>query len=237
MNCNCHSEQQDPTAGWRESLESINLWTPFERLLGTRGSVSACIRAIEKSERASTLGLGNDFAALYSGNAAREDRQVIRQLNTAKSAFQDRTSQPDWATLSGQLSQVINEPETRQTLDDFRERWIQILLDAEIAGDESGQMLQIWDDASSSLISGGMDGLIQWTTGRIDFHLDRRPAPEYGRAPNSPLTVARAACIAAVVAATLAALIACAYIPFCWCCLAPLIAWGADEGTKACNRI
>lgn len=237
MNCNCHSQQEDPQAGWRESLESINLWTPFERLLGTRGAVSDCIAAIKMSERASTLGLGNDFVNLYAANAAREDRQVIRQLNTAKAAFQDRTSQPDWANLATQLSQVISEPETQQSLVDFRERWIQTLLNADMAGDESGQMRDIWDAASASLTNGGMDGLIQWVIGRIDYHLDHRPAPEYGRAPNSPLTVARAACIAAVVAATLAALIACAYIPFCWCCLAGLIAWGADEGTKACNRI
>lgn len=223
-------------AGFRESLESINLWSPFERLLNVRGTVSTCIEAMQKSERASTLGLGTDVVGMYAAEAAREDRQVIRQLNTAKAAFQDRVAQPDWADLTQQLNQLIQEPETIEMMGDFRERYIQILLENDIAADKTGQMLSLWDDATYALTNMGPNGLIDWTMARIDMHLNGRSAPEYGRAPNSPLTVAQAFCVAAVVAATIAALIACAYIPFCWCCLAGLIAYGAKRGTEACIR-
>lgn len=236
MSCNCESKTKDPMAGFRESLESINLWAPFERLLNVRETVSTCISAIKKSERASTLGLGADVVNMYGAEAAREDRQVIRQLNTAKAAFQDRVAQPDWPDLTAQLNQLIQEPETQEMISDFKERYVQILLENDIEADKTGQMMSLWDDASYALTNMGPNGLIDWTITRIDMHLNGRSAPEYGRAPNSPLTVAQALCVAAVAAATLAALIACAYIPFCWCCLAGLIAWGAKMGTEACTR-
>lgn len=236
-NCNCTPASNDSYEGWRESLSTQDLWLPFERLLNARANVAQCIAAIKKSERANVLALGMDVEQLHARRASREDRQAIRQLNTARSAFMDRMAKSDWLDLVQQLNLLVQEPETQEMIADFRERYVETLLENDLSASKTGHMLSLWDEASDSLQNNGFDGLINWTIGRIDLHLANRAAPDYGRAPNSPLTVAAALCVAAVVAATLAALVACAYIPFCWCCLAPLIAWGADEATKACSRL
>ena len=235
--CDTPSRTEDPFAGWQRSLETLDLWQPFERLVAIRESSAACIRNIRQSERASVLGLGDDVARLYAHRAERDNIQTHRQIRAAGEGFRERMERSDWARLSAELRDLLAAPETRDLLAEHRERWTEAVFEADVSDADAGQMMEIWDEAATSLHQEGLDGLLGWTLERLDRWSDRFQAPDYGRGPNSPLTVARAACVAAVVAATLAALVACAYIPFCWCCLAPLIAWGASEGTKACARI
>lgn len=236
--CGCGGDRPtDPQEGWRKSLETIDLWTPYERMLQARASSGACIANIKQAERAEVLGLGAEVANLYRGRAERENNQTLRLTHAAEEALRARRESPDWADLSAQLNDLISRPETQELIGEYRQRWVEILLETDVAADDAGQMLEIWDEASESLSGGGMDGLLDWTQHRLERNHEIFQAPEYGRGPNSPLTAAQAACVAAVVAATLAALIACAYIPFCWCCLAPLIAWGAEAATAACARL
>lgn len=127
--CNCETSSSDPHEGWQRSLETIDLWTPFERLFQSQTSAAICTASIRKSERAAALGLGHDVAALYQRKAERENAQVLRQLRTAIAAFEGRTAREDWPELSTRLTEDLNSPDTQDILTEFRERWIEILFE------------------------------------------------------------------------------------------------------------
>lgn len=203
-----------------KSLEFLDLWLPFERLIGAQAPMQASLRHLRTADRAVTLGIGSETVGRYHRMAIRDHAQCTRQLEVAKAAFQDRLNDQNWLSKVRDLDPNMNTVEFQDQMAETRERVVEIIFDSGASGDRALEMLQTWDQATNAL-SGGIESMVQWVNLKIDGILQALNLPNEGANSGDVVLYSQAsvaACIAVAVGIAAAASAACYLIPFCWCC-------------------
>lgn len=181
-----------------------------------------------KARRAESLGYADEVVQLYSGAAARESAQGLRQVDAVIARLDARIAEPDWSDLLVRTGDVFRERGGPAVIEEMKERFRMDLLELDsITPDLALAALEVANETFDAVTDQGLDGAIQRLRDALSG--ERRlfvALVDAGAASRTPRAInqRQIACITVAVALAAVALVACMFIPYCWCCLTPLFA-------------
>lgn len=245
-------------------LSSLNLAYEFlgmpmlaERFEDICGVAGRALEAVTKAERANAIGLFSSSSDRSLAEAVRQRNAAVRMLRSFTSNLEERLKSTAWTDA---LS-VIGTPDSRQgnpsdLLDELSASVDDQLMSSSLAPEVCREV----KIALQQCIVVGKQGIKETMTmlsksiknfetellaGDIQMRINRLSGTDNaasnveaktGREPQGAVGE-YLACTAAATAVFVAAVIGCAYIPYCWCCIAPLLFAGFVAWVSACENI
>jgi hypothetical protein len=216
-------------------------------------TASKANQAIERSERAKVLGLFDPTADRSLLATRRYRDAAVRSLRSTEAMIEEHLTMPQWKkALAIAQSGDPRQGDPNQILDELGAEVRDQLLNSNLSPAVSGQILEIVDrsiDVGRQGLEPTMDLVRQSLTefaeqfqsGSIERRLVAVQASDNmlgSQALDRDRDVpAYLLCTGAAVAVFIAGSIACAYIPFCWCCIFPLLLAGFLAWIEACENL
>lgn len=246
--CGCGGSLGRDGPGLR--AEAIAAMDRSFKFLGMPGSVSRfsqlcelkalAVRTAEKADRARVLGFPEAVVEQCRADAVRYRDLTVRGLRSLRATVSERLSSRDWQEFAAKLpeslppgQEVINP---RAQMDDLLAEARRQLLDSPLPAGDAGETFETVQRA----IEAGRDGLttalalVVEALAGLEEVLER---DTFGREAASPSTAEYIACTLAATAFLIASGIGCSYIPFCWCCIFPLLLLAFLAWINGCESI
>lgn len=221
MACLCtrrHEEEADDER-MLTALDAIDFRHIAQQASAIPEVVTSAIRHLEKSERAEQLGLGADVATLFRQAAQRDNTQAVRQVRAVIARLDDRTSRDDWGDLVEGTRREFEERDGRALIEEARGRVQLGLFEMDgLSPQDAVETAALIDEALDRARDDGLNGVAGLLRQRLERGLQDLQSPNMGR-EHATLSRTQLLCIGIVSAVCTAAMIACAFIPACWCCL------------------
>jgi len=255
MTCACGTrataaQQPDVVDSLNQAFEFLGMPLLPQRFQDICGVATMATQAVARAERANALGHFNLDSDRSLPQAKRHRDAAVRMLRSFKANLDDRMKSKPWH----EALKVINSPDPRQgkpseLLDELSASIDDQLMSSSL----SPAACQEIKRTVASGIAVGKQGISQTLallgrsveefenqllSGGIETRINNLSAG----GPGEPNIVAHSvgeyfACTAAATVVLIAATIACAYIPFCWCCIFPLLLAGFLAWIAACENI
>jgi hypothetical protein len=200
-------------------MSHVDLDQAFARIESMRSSFYAARRWARKAERADQAGLGPAVAALHSKQGQLEINQALRQGRAAIAAIDDRLARKDWTGVVETLERNFVEHDGQDALDDARERIRLQLVELDfLPAEDIRPIVALIESRFARPPGGGLhDSIVNLRGALVAQMKPERPPGKGGKPTGEPGSTNDCAAVATAVAET--AMIVCACIPFCWCCL------------------
>jgi hypothetical protein len=246
MSCSCGSTDDVRARGAvQEALDHIGLGQAAARIDEMRASFSSADRWERKAERAAQAGLDDAIVALWRSQAQLDRRQALRRGRAAVAILDERLAREDWADTVRSLGREFAEHDGQGALDDARERITLLLVEQDVVPAERVRPILA---SLASRFSRPPDGGLNETVVNLRTVVVAQLQKQDGGNPDDPGPTSPGGgytndCLAIATGVCEAAMIVCACIPSCWCCLwliivlAYLIAVCACAGRFDCVRI
>jgi hypothetical protein len=248
VSCGCGGKTGTRIDGRTEKADDLQ---PMFEVLGHQGfreigeqtfravdTMATAIRHLDKADRAAALGFGEDVVRQHRDAAVRWNRQAQQQFRTVIERIDDRTNQDDWAELVERFRTEFMNRNGPQQIQDLAAEAKQVLLDTDrLNGSDAAECAATIDRGTDVLIERGFPGIVGELRSAAESGLQATQHPEMGRQPASPISTARAVCIATAWGVALVAFGICLLVYLCWCCAWPFIALALGIATTACAFI
>jgi hypothetical protein len=236
-NCGCgrNGSQSEERVG--EVLGEAGLREIVTQARDVTKVMSESVRSLHKADRAAVLGLGDDVVRLHRETGERWNRQARRQFQAVMDRIDARRGQDDWPGWVDRGRREFDERDGPQQVRDLVAETRNTLLDMEVSAVVAEEMMGIVNRGAAALTGGGLDGIVSELRDVMERGLAAAEHPEMGRQPASPISEARAACVAVAWVAFAVAMGICSVITFCWCCAWPFIVAGLAIALTACEFI
>jgi hypothetical protein len=217
MGCDCTSKAV--TDADRERVmrvyDIVDLRGVAEQTSGLASVIASAERHQQKSERALELGLGDELAALHSRAAERDFAQVERQCLALVAGIDERISRDDWSELAQAVDSAFADQGGPALLQESADRLrVEVFEMDGLSATNASTVVTLFDEALVRASEAGLDGAVRLLRERLEQAIAGRPTAQL-----SPPTERQLICIAAETALCGIALVACMFIPFCWCCM------------------
>lgn len=235
--CGCGGESAEAGRRVGEILGEAGLREIVGQARDATGVMAVSVRSLHKADRAGVLRLGDDVVRLHRDAAERWNRQARRQLRPVMDRIDARRRQDDWSDWNGRVRHAFTDRDGPRQVEDLVAETRTMLLDAEISAAVAQELMGIVERSAEALVGGGLDGIVGELRNVMERGLAAAEHPEMGRQPASPISTARAACVATAWIAFGVAIAVCSAIDFCWCCAWPFIVAGLAVALTACEFI
>jgi hypothetical protein len=239
MSCRCARERspRDIVEAMDRSYEFLGIPGVARRYQDVCLVKGKAIQAIERSDRARALGFDAALAEGFQSQAIRYRTAAVRSMRSLRIMIDDRLQQPEWREFLGGLqlqAEVGGDPS--QLMDELLTEARDQLLASELPPADAAEVYEVVQSGAEIGRSGLEPALQALSRSLADFE-EVLQRDTFGREQASPSTAEYIACTVAAVAAFIAAGVGCSYIPFCWCCIFPLLLLGFLAWIAACEGI
>jgi hypothetical protein len=254
MGCSCsehatreHSHQVN------ELLASVGMKEVVEQGRGALEEAGRALQHLNRSERAASLGFGSEVASIHADAAARSNQRAQEQVRTVIARIDHVVQGDDWTAQAERIRRAFKERDGALMLVALRADVRLHLLEGDPGVNASAAELTLasLDGAVKSASEGDLNRMVGHMREVMQAALRGFESPEMGRQSighglledergdgvgggSTGWCIALAACIAWAWSSSVFSVACCAAIPFCWCCLTPIIFAVAVLHTAGC---
>ncbi len=198
------------------------------------------VQAAEKAGRARELGSPEGAVDEIRSEAVRYRDMAVRGLRSLRTTLAARTESAEWAGfvdgLPASLPAGQEQPDLGAQMNDLLGEARRQLVEAPIPAGDAAETFDVVRRVAGTGRDGlnAVMGLLIEALAGLEEVLQR---DSFGREPASPSTAEYIACTLAATAFLVAAGIGCSYIPWCWCCIFPLLLLAFYVWIQGCESI
>jgi hypothetical protein len=243
MGCSCSEPHTaDHSHKANEVLASVGMKEVVEQGHGALEEAGRALEHLNRSERAVSLGFGSEVASIHADAAMRSNERAQEQIRTVIARIDHVLEGDDWDGHVKRVRKAFKEHDGTRKLVALRADVRLHLLEADssLSANVAELTLASLDGAIKAASEGDLNQVVAHMRGIMDAALRGFESPEMGRqsianglledergdgigGASTGWCVALAACIAWAWSSFFFTVIVCMAIPFCWCCISPLI--------------